>query len=50
MSAVSSICDRFSVHPIITDIQGGMNFCWVPSQFGIDGNERADAAARKVAF
>ena len=54
-SAIISITDAFSKHPIVMEIhrwidilcgQGKtVRFCWVPSHTGVTGNEAADVAA-----
>lgn len=55
-SAIQSITDPFSKHPIVKQIHLWLNmlgnqckcitFCWVPSHCGIVGNETADEAAK----
>ena len=56
ISAIQSIQDPFSNHPIVKQIQLWLRmlqsqnkfitFCWVPSHCGITGNETADQAAK----
>ena len=57
-SALESICDAFSKHPVVGEIHRwlsliqrsgkSVNFCWVPRHIRVIGNERADMAAREA--
>ncbi|XP_039761867.1 uncharacterized protein LOC120635026 [Pararge aegeria] len=52
-SAIKAIQDRSNTHPLVADIHrtvhassGTVQFAWVRSHVGIEGNEAADAAAK----
>ena len=57
-SALESICDAFSKHPVVKEIHRWLemiqhsgkivNFCWVPGHTDVVGNDLADAAAREA--
>ena len=57
-SALESICDAFSRHPVVREVHRWLsliqhsgktvNFCWVPGHVGVSGNDLADAAAREA--
>ena len=54
-SALQSICNSFSLHPVVREINrwlrvlhnGGksVTFCWVPGHVGVAENEQADRAS-----
>ena len=60
ISALQSITNKFSNHPLVKEIhiwikmvsQRGksINFCWIPSHVGIQGNETADTKAKEAAI
>ena len=60
LSALQSICDIFSRHPLVQEIHVFLRllhnknitvgFCWVPSHVDIEGNMRADERARDAAL
>ena len=58
VSAIQSVCNNFSTHPLVNQIHlwltllknkhKRVTFCWVPSHIRVVGNEAADRAAREA--